>query len=148
MDPKMDTSRVDLQATLVDLIDLTLQSKQAHWNVVGPNFRALHLQLDEMILEYRNWADEVAERIRALEGLPDGRPKTVADDAPESVTTAELIADREVVNKFVDRLVASSKSLGERIARIGDADPVSQDLLIEIQGGIDKQRWMLKSHQV
>ena len=59
-------SAVELQAVLVDLIDLGLQGKQAHWNVVGPQFRTLHLELDEVVEDTRKWADEVAERLRAL----------------------------------------------------------------------------------
>ncbi|HEX2297396.1 MAG TPA: ferritin-like domain-containing protein, partial [Pseudonocardiaceae bacterium] len=51
-----------LQATLVDLIDLSLIAKQAHWNVVGSNFRSAHLQLDELVATARQYVDEVAER--------------------------------------------------------------------------------------
>src|SRR6478735_1836211 len=67
-----------LQEVLVDLIELHLQGKQAHWNVVGKNFRDLHLQLDEIIDDAREFSDVVAERMRALHGLPDGRSDTVA----------------------------------------------------------------------
>jgi len=50
----------DLQATLAELIDLTLIGKQAHWNVVGPNFRSIHLQLDEIVDAARLSSDRVA----------------------------------------------------------------------------------------
>ena len=56
----------DLQSVLVDLIELHLQGKQAHWNVVGKNFRDLHLQLDEVVDAAREFSDAVAERLRAL----------------------------------------------------------------------------------
>ena len=68
----------NLERVLVDLIELHVQGKQAHWNVVGHNFRDLHLQLDEMIVDAREFSDEVAERMRAIYITPDGRAATVA----------------------------------------------------------------------
>src|SRR5271167_1310628 len=67
----------NLQRVLVDLIELHLQGKQAHWNVVGTNFRDLHLQLDEIVDTARAASDTIAERIRALNAVPDGRSDTV-----------------------------------------------------------------------
>src|ERR1700756_5928783 len=68
----------NLQRVLVDLIELHLQGKQAHWNVVGTNFRDLHLQLDELVDAAREASDQIAERLRALDAVPDGRSDTVA----------------------------------------------------------------------
>ncbi|MBI3692113.1 MAG: UbiA family prenyltransferase, partial [Mycolicibacterium aromaticivorans] len=68
----------NLQRVLVDLIELHLQGKQAHWNVVGTNFRDLHLQLDELVDFARESSDTIAERMRALDAVPDGRSDTVA----------------------------------------------------------------------
>src|SRR6202012_284897 len=67
-----------LQLILVDLIELHLQGKQAHWNVIGANFRDLHLQLDELVDFAREASDTIAERMRALDAVPDGRSDTVA----------------------------------------------------------------------
>src|SRR6202795_4855520 len=68
----------NLQRVLVDLIELQLQGKQAHWNVIGSNFRDLHLQLDELVDFARTGSDTIAERLRALDAVPDGRSDTVA----------------------------------------------------------------------
>src|SRR6201998_3170841 len=68
----------NLQRVLVDLIELQLQGKQAHWNVVGTNFRDLHLQLDELVDAAREASDTIAERMRAVDAVPDGRSDTVA----------------------------------------------------------------------
>src|SRR5271168_5424383 len=93
----------NLQRVLVDLIELHLQGKQAHWNVVGTNFRDLHLQLDEIVDIAREASDTIAERMRALNGVPDGRSDTVAasttlpafPSAEQNTTeTVELIANR------------------------------------------------------
>ncbi|CAM5277978.1 Starvation-inducible DNA-binding protein OS=Streptomyces albaduncus OX=68172 GN=FHS32_002358 PE=3 SV=1 [Streptomyces griseoloalbus] len=67
-----------LQDTLVDLLGLSLIGKQAHWNVVGPRFRSVHLQLDEVVSAARTHADTVAERASAIGVPPDGRPGTIA----------------------------------------------------------------------
>src|ERR1700677_926220 len=67
----------DLQKVLVDLIELHLQGKQAHWNLVGTNFRDLHLQLDSIVDTAREASDTIAERMRALDAVPDGRSDTI-----------------------------------------------------------------------
>ncbi|MEV6552039.1 ferritin-like domain-containing protein [Streptomyces sp. NPDC051597] len=64
-----ETAGAALQATLADLLDLSLVAKQAHWNVYGPRFRSVHAQLDEAATVARNHADTVAERAAALVGL-------------------------------------------------------------------------------
>ena len=66
----------NLQRVLVDLIELHLQGKQAHWNVVGTNFRDLHLQLDELVDFAREASDPIPERLRALDAIPDRRSDT------------------------------------------------------------------------
>ncbi len=63
----------NLQLVLVDLLELAIQGKQAHWNVVGRNFRDTHRQLDEIIDDARAFSDTIAERMRALHAVPDGR---------------------------------------------------------------------------
>jgi starvation-inducible DNA-binding protein len=72
-----------LQSSLIELIDLSLAAKQAHWNVVGPHFRSIHLQLDELVAAARKHTDVVAERIVALGGNADGRAETVVRHDPQ-----------------------------------------------------------------
>ncbi len=62
-----------LQGALVDLVDLSLVAKQVHWNVVGPRFRSVHLQLDDVVVTARQHSDTVAERASAVGVNPDGR---------------------------------------------------------------------------
>src|SRR5919204_1608285 len=89
---------VKLQRVLVDLIELHLQGKQAHWNVVGTNFRDLHLQLDELVDFAREASDTVAERMRALDAVPDGRSDTVA----AGTTLPQFPADEQNTGEVVD----------------------------------------------
>src|SRR4051812_50153367 len=67
-----------LEATLHELVDLSLSGKQRHWNVVGPLFRPLHLHLDELVESWRELADTVAERAVAVGFSSDGQARTVA----------------------------------------------------------------------
>lgn len=69
----------ELQATLVELIDLSLIGKQLHWSVSGPLFRSLHLQLDELVESWRDLADTVAERAVTIGFWPDGQARAVAE---------------------------------------------------------------------
>ena len=136
-----------LQGALVDLIDLALQAKQAHWNLKGPNFRAVHLQLDEIIDQVRIGSDEVAERLATIGVAADGRASTVAEG-----TSLENFPDGEItvpqtISLISDRMAAVSKAMRERIDALGDIDPVSEDLLIGITAPIEKQLWMLQSQE-
>ena len=80
-DADRDAVGAVLQAALVDLVDLSLIGKQAHWNVIGKNFRSIHLQLDELVTLARTAADQVAERAAALGVTPKRTAKT---NAPSS----------------------------------------------------------------
>ena len=103
---KIDTNAVghELQDTLVELTDLALQAKQAHWNVTGPNFRPVHLHLDELTADVRAASDEVAERAAAIGYYPDGRASTVAKNSPLGDFPEGRVADRDVTRLMTDRL--------------------------------------------
>lgn len=131
-----------LQDTLVDLLGLSLIGKQAHWNIVGPRFRSIHLQLDEVVDTTRTYADTVAERAAALGVAPDGRPETIATGYTLPGAKAGWLRDTEVVQVIVGALEAAIGRLRERIAATDEPDPVTQDLLIAITAELEKQRWM------
>ncbi len=135
----------ELQAILVDLIALSLQTKQAHWNVRGPLFKPLHELYDEMTDQVRLWYDDVAERQRALGGASDGRPSTVArgsrlDDLPAGEVSDQDSAAR--VLRLVESVVGRIRG---GIDEMGAKDPVTQDMLIGIVEGLEKQAWMLRA---
>lgn len=137
-----------LQSTLVELIDLSLQAKQAHWNVVGPAFKPVHEFLDELTAEYRDWYDLVAERLTAIGQSPDGRSVTVAGSTPLPTLPAGPITDQAVLAAFDDRVTLVAASVRRRAEGLADTELASQDLLIEILRGLEKQRWMLRAHKV
>lgn len=132
-----------LQAVLVDLIELHVQGKQAHWNVVGPNFRDLHLQLDEVVDAAREFADAVAERMRAIMVTPDGR-----SDVVSKTTTLEPFPDGEVNSAAcIDLVVAAMYKVSTTIRGIHDEvdaeDPTSTDLLHAITARVEQLAWMM-----
>src|SRR3954470_14012513 len=79
-----------LNARLADCIDLQTQAKQAHWNVKGPNFIALHKLFDEINEDVDNYVDEIAERAVQLGGVAEGTARMVAkrSSLPEYPLTA------------------------------------------------------------
>jgi starvation-inducible DNA-binding protein len=133
-----------LQALLVELIDLSIQGKQAHWTVTGPMFKPVHEHLDAIVDDLRTAYDDIAERMAALEVPPDGRVATVVGTSPVQAMAAGWQADAEVVVRMLERLEAVSGRLGGWIDELGELDLVSQDMLIGIRHGIDKHAWMLR----
>lgn len=131
-----------LQATLVDLIDLSLIAKQAHWNVVGPNFRSAHLQLDELVATARQYVDEVAERANAIGVSPNGKARTVVESSgvPEYPDNWQSVDT--TVKAIVEILGTLIARLRKRIDETDKSDLVTQDMLIELTAELEKQHWM------
>ena len=142
-----EKSAAELQAVLVDLIDLGLQGKQAHWNVVGPQFRALHLELDEVVEDSRKWSDEVAERLRALGVAADGRATVVAKRTGIESLPEGIIADKEVLVRVADQIAKVAARGRASFDRLDGTDKVSEDILIEVVQGLEKHLWMFRSQQ-
>lgn len=139
------TLSAELQVTLVDFIDLALQGKQAHWNVVGRHFTPLHEQLDALVADARTWADTVAERLATLGQPADGRAVTVAETSGLEPFPGGFADDEKVVILIVERLTRLGEGVRTRAERLGDLDLVSQDLLIEILRGLEKHLWMFQA---
>jgi starvation-inducible DNA-binding protein len=146
----VDVSAVggDLQDTLVELTDLHLRAKQAHWNVVGRHFRQVHLHLDELTEEMRGAADLVAERSVSIGYPVDARPATVAKTTPLPDFPAGQVIDDEVVALITEALAEVCGSVRKRVEHTEELDPVSQDLLIEVLQTLEKQHWMFAAQKV
>jgi starvation-inducible DNA-binding protein len=132
-----------LQGCLIDLIELSLQAKQAHWNLYGRHFRSLHLQLDEVVDMAREHMDTVAERCIAIGVNPDGRPRTVADTGQGLPIEAGAITDDKVIVSFTDIFAQMITRFRDRIDRT-EPDLVTQDLIVGITRDIEKQHWMFE----
>jgi starvation-inducible DNA-binding protein len=135
----------NLQAVLVDLLELSIQGKQAHWNVVGKNFRDTHLQLDEIIDAAREFSDTVAERMRALHAVPDGRSDTVAETTtlPEFPHGEVLTSD--VIDLVTERLEATISTCRDVHDEVDEEDPTSADILHGILESLEQFAWMISA---
>ena len=135
----------NLQRVLVDLIELHLQGKHAHWNVVGTNFRDLHLQLDELVDFAREASDTIAERMRALDAVPDGRSDTVA----ASTTLPQFPAYEHSTTEVVDLITGRTYAAVDTIRTVHDSvdaeDPSTADILHQLIDGLEKLAWLIKS---
>ena len=140
-----DTLAASLQQVLVDQVELHLQAKQAHWNLVGPGFREIHLQLDEITEAAREAADTIAERVRALAGTADGRSTTVAETTSLSPFPDGEQSVSDTVAMIEVRIAQAGKTIRELHDDVDEEDPTSADLLHAILAESEKQAWMLRS---
>ncbi len=135
-----------MHSVLATLIDMALQAKQAHWNIRGPRFKSLHEHLDEIIDELRPASDEVAERIVTL-GVPaDGTLPALTKGTALATIHTGFLNDQQVAEGIAERLSQTIGCIRKSIGTVGEVDPVSEDLLIGIVAGLEKQLWMVQSN--
>jgi starvation-inducible DNA-binding protein len=127
--------------------DLVSQLKLAHWNVVGPEFIALHELFDKQADLVRGYVDEFAERVRALDGEAAGTVRQAAEaTALEEFPHGEASATR-IVQALTERFEMFSALLTQAIREADEAgDLTTQDLYIEVQREIDRNAWFLRAH--
>ena len=135
----------NMQAVLADLIELHLQGKQAHWNIVGTNFRDLHLQLDEIVDAARQFADDTAERMRALHALPDGRSGTVAGGTSLPQFPEGLINTKDAIDRIVAAMEAAVGTMRKVHDEVDEEDPTTADLLHEFIARLEQFAWMVNA---
>lgn len=136
-----------LNARLADAIDLQLQCKQAHWNVKGPQFIALHELFDRLAGELDGHVDELAERVTALGGVAEGTLQAVAGRSRLDAYPLDFSDGRAHVDALAAAYARFGKSVRKAIdeaAKAGDAD--SSDLFTGISRGADKSLWLLEAH--
>lgn len=136
-----------LNALLADAADLTMQAKQAHWALRGPNFIALHKLFDDVYEHAGEWADTIAERVAALGGQPKGTLQEAAKNTRLDAYPVELVADREHVARFsmsLGKFGSNLRSAIEQFTRDGDLG--SADLVTEMSREVDKDLWFVEAH--
>lgn len=135
-----------LQDRLHAMNDLHLTLKHAHWNVVGPQFIAVHEMLDPQVELVRGYADELAERIAQLGASPVGTPGRLVADRGWSdyelgrASTQEHLA---ALNTVYDGVISSNR---KAITLAGELDPVTEDLLIGQTAELEKFQWFVRAH--
>jgi starvation-inducible DNA-binding protein len=136
-----------LSARLADCIDLQLQAKQAHWNVKGPNFIALHKLFDEVTDTAEEFVDLIAERIVQLGGIAEGTVRVAGQRSALREYPLNIGAGKDHADAVSNALAASGKLVRSAIgqtAELGDID--TSDLFTEVSRGIDKQLWFVEAH--
>ena len=136
-----------LNERLADLIDLQLQAKQAHWNVKGPTFIALHELFDSVFEETEGFVDTVAERIVALGGIAEGTLGAVGKRTKLPAYPVNITSGRDHVEALSTSLAAVGKSVRaaiDRATELGDAD--TADLFTGVSRDIDKKLWFVEAH--
>jgi len=136
-----------LNRNLVSAIDLERQAKQAHWNVKGPNFIALHELFDKTAEAAEEFTDLLAERVTALGGTAEGRIQAVTRQSAMPPYPDAIVSGQEHVDALSTALAAFGTAVREAIdeaAQFGDAD--TADVFTEISRETDKQLWLVESH--
>jgi starvation-inducible DNA-binding protein len=131
---------------LTALLDMHLTLKHVHWNVVGPNFIAVHQMLDPQVDEVRAMSDALAERIAALGGEPLGTPGAIVgrrrwdDYKINRATTQTHLAE-------LDRVYAGIVEDNRRaIDDLEELDLVSQDIVVTQTERLELFHWFVRAH--
>lgn len=135
-----------LQKRLVSMLDMSLTLKHAHWNVVGPGFIAVHELFDQQVEKIRLMADEIAERIATLGGVPNGLAGTVVAERTwddYAVGRAVVEAHMGALDKAYDGIIGDHRNA---IRAIESVDVVTADLLTQQAGNLELLQWFVRAH--
>jgi starvation-inducible DNA-binding protein len=134
-----------LQANLLDQILLSLQVKQAHWNIVGPRFISIHEFLDVIYGTLQEQVDQSAERLRHLRAFPNGNASEIAENELLAPMPPGEISDAEVVDLITHRLEVVIAAFRERLGTIEDVDVVTADMIHGHIVKLEAHGWMMRS---
>lgn len=137
-----------LNARVADAIDLKLAVKQAHWNIKGPGFIALHELLDEVSARVEDAYDTMAERVVQLDGHALGTTQIVAKATKLAPYPTDAVSQDEHIQGLSERFAAFAGSVREAIEdadKAGDAG--TADIFTEVSRAIDKDAWFIAAHR-
>lgn len=137
----------DLQSLLVEVIELSLTSKQAHWSLGRPLANPLSAELDDLAADAWAWAEAVGARLVGMGIPPDGRAGTVARQVQFASFPVGFADTAEVVAPIVVRLNEIIENCPQRFETLGSSDPVSESLLVRVVSEMVKHRWVLASRE-
>jgi starvation-inducible DNA-binding protein len=136
-----------LNARLADAIDLQTQTKQAHWNVKGPHFFALHELFDKVSEDVEDYVDDLAERAVQLGGTALGTSRAVAKASSLPEYPLTITAGHDHVVALSTALAGFGKSIRAGIERADELkDKDTADLFTEVSRGVDKWLWFVEAH--
>jgi starvation-inducible DNA-binding protein len=137
----------ELQAMLVELIELHHQAKQCHWNIKGPLYLPIHELLEDYGKIHLEYADLVAERLLQIGMNADGRTEMVARTANIGTIPPGALTDKQVLDLMSEHIYTVAIRTRQRITKLGKLDEVSSNLLQDLSYKLDKQVWQLRVMQ-
>ncbi|SDY65207.1 Dps family protein [Hymenobacter psychrophilus] len=144
---KRDAVAKEMEATVVELLELYHDAKQSHWNLRGPLYYQLHEVLQGYAETYLKYTDVLAERSLQVGRPIDGRTPVVASQANLEAFPGGFLEDRQVLDLMSSRVDMVAKRVRERIERVGKIDETTSNLLQELSYALDKQAWQLRVTQ-
>lgn len=135
-----------LHKRLYDTIDLQNQIKIAHWNVKGPSFIGLHKLFDEIYTNVIGYVDEIAERITTLGDLTTQTVHEVSKKTSLKPYPTDIINGKDHVEAISNALSIYSKNIREDVKKLGDLDPRTEDMFIDISQTVEQYLWFVESH--
>ena len=136
-----------LNARLADSLDLKSQAKQAHWNVKGMNFIALHELFDQVSEEVEGYSDMLAERVTTLGGTAEGTVRVAAENSSLNQYPLEITEGRDHVDALSSALAEFAKNTRTNVDEADEAgDAITADLFTEVARGTDKLLWFVEAH--
>ena len=137
-----------LQARLVDSIDLMMQAKQAHWNVKGPNFIALHELFDKVYTDTGVYVDLLAERIVQLGGIAQGTIQATAQASGMPEYPLDISSSHKHVASLAHAIAHYGDMIRKAITLSADlGDSVATDIFTQISSGADLNLWFVEAHE-
>lgn len=136
-----------LQERLSDAVDLVTHAKQAHWNVKGPEFIALHELFDKVYEHAGEYTDLLAERIVQLGGTAEGTVRVVAKRSLLPEYPAGIATGKDHVEALSRSLAYFASVVRQGIDRADEiGDKGTADLFTEISRSVDKDLWFVEAH--
>lgn len=136
-----------LEERLADAADLSMQAKQAHWNVKGPDFIALHKLFDKVNKEARKWTDLIAERVVQLGGIAEGTVQATAKKTHLPHYPVDILDQKEHLVSLCKSMALFGELIQKAIAQATESnDPTTADIFVEISRSLDMHLWFVESH--
>ncbi len=137
-----------LQERLADSIDLMMQAKQAHWNVKGPNFIALHELFDKVYTDTGVYVDLIAERIVQLGGIAQGTIRAAAKTSGMPEYSLEISSGHKHVAELAHAIAFYGETIREAITLSTELEDASTaDILTQVSRGADTNLWFVEAHE-